>query len=369
MFQIEMENLQEDGVMKLEKHLGGSLMKRKKKKKYKKRSRDLGSGALGNTAVELRVELNAEDWSKEVKSCKCPGDHDIVKHKKKKKHKQKDRTRDCNDNKRDKKHKKKKKSKDKDCVEISNPDQTVMDTPGRRLILDLLAKSIAKIEAKYPSAPFPQVSAPCPSYKPDEEGDIQGVVHAIPQHQSTLSMSDTESPVEPQYMYQDQVVQDQHTVGLDETYADFAHNGDDGGAAGNKEPSDLIIVGETKFSCQACGKSFNDKSNCRRHVKSIHIPEEKAICSICLKSFKNKNSLKCHIRASHRKDDACRSQSQNNNQIPEDFRLKKTPKKDYAVYTSTRKRSPQNITSELLTKPDKSEDEISNEIEISQIQI
>jgi len=186
-------------------------------------------------------------------------------------------------------------------------------------------------------APVPQVSAPRPSYQPEEEDDIQEVVPVkseprdtfapapIPQQQPTMStMSHPVAPVEPQAMYQDQGMQeqDQGTVALDDTYADESYDygqyGDGsyddgsgmidpntgmplaGGADGNKGPSDLIIdVDGTTFSCQACGKSFKDKSNCRRHVKSIHFPEESASCTICDKTFKNKNSLKCHLRASH----------------------------------------------------------------------
>ena len=65
-------------------------------------------------------------------------------------------------------------------------------------------------------------------------------------------------------------------------------------------PSDLILeIDGTTFSCRACGKSFKDKSNCRRHVKSTHFPEVAETCEICQKIFKNKNSLKCHIRAVH----------------------------------------------------------------------
>ena len=65
-------------------------------------------------------------------------------------------------------------------------------------------------------------------------------------------------------------------------------------------PSDLILeIDGTTFSCRACGKSFKDKSNCRRHVKSTHFPEVAETCEICHKIFKNKNSLKCHIRAVH----------------------------------------------------------------------
>jgi len=183
-------------------------------------------------------------------------------------------------------------------------------------------------------SPIPQVSAPRPSYQ-EEEDDIQEVVPVKSEPRDTFapapsphlqqpSMSHTVAPVEPQPMYQDQGMQDQGhgTVALDDTYGDESYDYgqygegayDDGsgmidpntgmplagGADGNKGPSDLILeIDGTTFSCQACGKSFKDKSNCRRHVKSTHFPEVSETCELCHKIFKNKNSLKCHIRAVH----------------------------------------------------------------------
>ena len=61
----------------------------------------------------------------------------------------------------------------------------------------------------------------------------------------------------------------------------------------------IIDIDGTTFSCQACGKTFKDKSNCRRHVRSTHFQEVSADCTVCEKVFKNKNSLKCHMRAVH----------------------------------------------------------------------
>jgi len=183
-------------------------------------------------------------------------------------------------------------------------------------------------------SPVPQVSAPRPSYQ-EEEDDIQEVVPVKSEPRDTFapapsphlqqpSMSHTVAPVDPQPMYQDQGMQDQGhgTVALDDTYGDESYDYgqygegayDDGsgmidpntgmplagGVDGNKGPSDLILeIDGTTFSCRACGKSFKDKSNCRRHVKSTHFPEVAETCEICHKIFKNKNSLKCHIRAVH----------------------------------------------------------------------
>ena len=55
-----------------------------------------------------------------------------------------------------------------------------------------------------------------------------------------------------------------------------------------------------KWICTICKKSFNDKSNCRRHVKNIHLSDAPVNCQHCGKSYTNKNSLashKCHLMA------------------------------------------------------------------------
>ena len=51
-----------------------------------------------------------------------------------------------------------------------------------------------------------------------------------------------------------------------------------------------------KFQCRACGKQFNDRSNCRRHVKSTHFQEEQVSCSLCGKFYKNKRSAQTHYQ-------------------------------------------------------------------------
>jgi len=51
-----------------------------------------------------------------------------------------------------------------------------------------------------------------------------------------------------------------------------------------------------KFQCRACGKQFNDRSNCRRHVKSAHFQEEQVSCSLCGKFYKNKRSAQTHYQ-------------------------------------------------------------------------
>ena len=55
-----------------------------------------------------------------------------------------------------------------------------------------------------------------------------------------------------------------------------------------------VFPPQEKFQCQACGKQFSDRSNCRRHVKSAHFEEEQVSCSLCGKFYKNKRSTKTH---------------------------------------------------------------------------
>ena len=64
-------------------------------------------------------------------------------------------------------------------------------------------------------------------------------------------------------------------------------------------PSDLILESGKEFICQECGKVFNDRSNCRRHVRAVHFAEIPEKCPICGNVLKNKNSLSCHIRMYH----------------------------------------------------------------------
>jgi len=51
-----------------------------------------------------------------------------------------------------------------------------------------------------------------------------------------------------------------------------------------------------KFRCCVCGKVFNDRSNCRRHVKSFHFEEEQVSCQNCGKFYKNKRSAQAHYQ-------------------------------------------------------------------------
>ena len=57
-----------------------------------------------------------------------------------------------------------------------------------------------------------------------------------------------------------------------------------------------VFPPQEKFQCRACGKQFNDRSNCRRHVKSAHFEEEQVSCSLCGKFYKNKRSAKTHYQ-------------------------------------------------------------------------
>ena len=51
-----------------------------------------------------------------------------------------------------------------------------------------------------------------------------------------------------------------------------------------------------KFRCRACGRSFNEKGNCRRHAKSAHYLEERVACQNCGKYYKNKRTAQEHFR-------------------------------------------------------------------------
>jgi len=54
-----------------------------------------------------------------------------------------------------------------------------------------------------------------------------------------------------------------------------------------------------KFRCQACWKIFNDRSNCRRHVKSAHFSVDQVACLKCGRFYKNKRSVVEHCRTAH----------------------------------------------------------------------
>ena len=57
--------------------------------------------------------------------------------------------------------------------------------------------------------------------------------------------------------------------------------------------------GKTAWRCLACGKDFRDKSNGRRHVKTMHYEAPAFECEVCGKVLKNKNTYQNHISITH----------------------------------------------------------------------
>ena len=51
--------------------------------------------------------------------------------------------------------------------------------------------------------------------------------------------------------------------------------------------------------CLVCLRTFNDSSNLRRHIRTVHSQNTQIQCQICSKWFKNENSLKQHNRLKH----------------------------------------------------------------------
>ena len=58
---------------------------------------------------------------------------------------------------------------------------------------------------------------------------------------------------------------------------------------------------EIDHKCKKCGKAFWDKSNLRRHIKSVHNKMKDHICKECGYSASQKIALKKHIKAVHDK--------------------------------------------------------------------
>ena len=56
------------------------------------------------------------------------------------------------------------------------------------------------------------------------------------------------------------------------------------------------------ISCNICEKLFTDKSNLRRHIKTIHTEDIKYECSICQKKFNKKCNLDRHINDIHHEE-------------------------------------------------------------------
>jgi len=162
--------------------------------------------------------------------------------------------------------------------------------------------------------PPPPVHAPViPSYASnDDDDDIQEVVPIVKSEPpSTVAV---EAPPPPS-----------HTPGygpgtvahnMDDSYGDdgYDYSGYDDQAGGEydgamMEPGDgnkglladyVVASGDQKFQCQLCLMEFNDKSNCRRHIKAVHILEAPITCNDCGKNLKNMRCLKAHMKYMHK---------------------------------------------------------------------
>jgi len=181
-------------------------------------------------------------------------------------------------------------------------------------------------ESPAPKRPRPIVPTTSSVQSYQDDDDIQEVMPVVkqeplpmvpepippPQPLATMPQAYQPQPTHTQPIHQGNTV-----AQMDESYGDDGYDyggyeGEEGyegammdnsGAGGdqNKGPSDLILenVSGKEFICQECGKIFNDRSNCRRHIKAVHLTEIPEKCPICGNVLKNKNSLSCHIRMYH----------------------------------------------------------------------
>ena len=57
--------------------------------------------------------------------------------------------------------------------------------------------------------------------------------------------------------------------------------------------------GTTAWRCLVCGKDFQNKSNGKRHVQTMHYEAPSYKCEICGNVLKNKNTYQNHISVTH----------------------------------------------------------------------
>ena len=68
----------------------------------------------------------------------------------------------------------------------------------------------------------------------------------------------------------------------------------------------LLILGEKKFVCETCGRSFAAGNRLKEHIVLAHT-EPRFSCQICNKKIKSKFKLDIHIKQNHtfEKDHVC----------------------------------------------------------------
>ena len=62
--------------------------------------------------------------------------------------------------------------------------------------------------------------------------------------------------------------------------------------------SEVVEDHVNSFVCTLCGVEFKDKSNCRRHVRSVHMFDQ-VKCNLCGATLKNQRCLKGHLKTVH----------------------------------------------------------------------
>jgi len=160
-----------------------------------------------------------------------------------------------------------------------------------------------------------------PSYTIDND-DIQEIVPVksepsdpiptpIIQHQPAPVIMPPPAPVD---LYSPQPVsQADQTMAMtyqEENYEDYTQYGEEyndsvGMDTENKgDIQDMLAEavtedGKTAWRCLVCGKDFLDKSNARRHIRTMHYEAPMFECEICGKVLKNKNSYQNHISITH----------------------------------------------------------------------
>ena len=58
------------------------------------------------------------------------------------------------------------------------------------------------------------------------------------------------------------------------------------------------LIGPDCYKCNFCDKVFNQRSNCNKHVRSVHM-NIKYSCSLCIAKLSSKQALQKHM-ASHK---------------------------------------------------------------------
>ena len=61
------------------------------------------------------------------------------------------------------------------------------------------------------------------------------------------------------------------------------------------DPSDK----KSAWKCLLCGKDYQNRPNCRRHIETQHFDAPSVKCDVCGKCLKNKNSYQNHMVIVH----------------------------------------------------------------------